>query len=132
MNFRFAKTLSFLALAQTTPSVPSLSFLGSPIQERCTSRGLARRGRRVTVDDLWKSQPYPLEALQRKLLEARDPQEKQRIQRLIAAETDLLAIEQFVKTLKTREAGDIISNASLLFLVKHVFNVRAEFDPPKK
>ena len=86
----------------------------------------------MTVDDLWKSQPYPLEALQKKLQEARDPSERQRIQRLIDAETDLLAIEQFVKTLKTQEAGDIISNASLFFLVKHVFNVRAAFEPPKK
>jgi hypothetical protein len=86
----------------------------------------------LTVDDFWKSQPYPLEALQKKLQEARDPSEQQRIQRLIDAETDLLAIEQLVKTLKTQAAGDIISNASLLFLVKHVFNVRAEFDLPKK
>lgn len=86
----------------------------------------------MTVDDLWKSQPYPLEALQKKLQEACDPDEQKRVQRLIAAETDLLAIENLVKTLKTQEAGDIISNASLLFLVKHVFNVRAEFDPAKK
>lgn len=86
----------------------------------------------MTVDDLWKSKPYPLEVLQKKFRESHDPSERLRIQHLIDAEADLLAMEQFVKTLKTKEAGDVISNASLLFLIKHVFNVRAEFDPPKK